>query len=58
MTITSVSLRNFRCFGDSPVTVDLADDITALVGANGFGKTALLIAMTRLFGLKAKSVYV
>ena len=50
MKITSISLRNFRCFGDSPVTVDLADDITALVGANGSGKTALLIAMTRIFG--------
>ena len=50
MKIISISLRNFRCFGDSPVTVDLADDITALVGANGSGKTALLIAMTRLFG--------
>ncbi|MXY42964.1 MAG: AAA family ATPase, partial [Dehalococcoidia bacterium] len=50
MKIASITLRNFRCFGDSPTTVELAEDITALVGANGSGKTALLIALTRLFG--------
>ena len=50
MKITSITLRNFRCFGDSPATVELDEDITALVGANGSGKTALLTALTRLFG--------
>ena len=45
-----MTLRNFRCFGDSPTTVELAEYITALVGANGSGKTALLTALTRLFG--------
>ena len=50
MKIKSITLRNFRCFGDSPVTIDLSADITALVGGNGSGKTALLIALTRLFG--------
>ena len=33
-----MTLRNFRCFGDSPTTVTLAEDITALVGANGSGE--------------------
>ena len=51
MKIKSITLHNFRCFGSRPVTVDLAEDITALVGANGSGKTALLTALTRLFGL-------
>ena len=50
MKIASITLRNFRCFGDSPTTVELAEDITALVGANGSGKTALLTALNRLFG--------
>ena len=50
MKIKSITLRNFRCFGDSPVTVEFAQDITALIGANGSGKTALLSALGRLFG--------
>ena len=50
MNIASITLRNFRCFGDSPSTVELAEDITALVGANGTGKTAILTALTRVFG--------
>ena len=50
MKIKSINVRNFRCFGDIPVTVDFSGGITALVGANGSGKTALLIALTRLFG--------
>ena len=32
------------------MTVDLSKDLTALVGANGSGKTAILMALTRLFG--------
>ena len=51
MNIALITLRNFRCFGNSPSTVELAEDITALVGANGTGKTAFLTALTRLFGI-------
>ena len=50
MKIRSITIRNFRCFGETPVTVGLSDDITALVGANGSGKTAILLALTRMFG--------
>ena len=50
MKLKSVTLHNFRCFGEEPVNVDLRDDITALIGANGSGKTAILAALTRLFG--------
>ena len=50
MKIKSITLNNFRCFGNDPVNVDLSGDVTALVGANGSGKTALLIGLTRLFG--------
>ena len=51
MRIRSVTLHNFRCFGDKPVTVELSKGITALVGANGSGKSALLLAMARMFGI-------
>ena len=50
MKIGSIKLRNFRCFGDSTLTIDLSNDLTALVGTNGSGKTAILMALTRLFG--------
>lgn len=50
MKIRSITIRNFRCFGQTPVTVGISDDITALVGANGSGKTAILLALTRMFG--------
>ena len=50
MKIKSVTLRNFRCFGESAVTVELSEGITALVGANGSGKSALLLALARMFG--------
>ena len=50
MKVKSVSLRNFRCFGSDPVTVDFSKDLTALIGGNGAGKTAVLAALTRLFG--------
>jgi len=49
--IESITLSNFRCFGKDPITIDLTSDLTALVGANGTGKTALLIALGRMFGV-------
>ncbi|HYG35337.1 MAG TPA: AAA family ATPase [Clostridia bacterium] len=50
MRITQLALKNFRCFGPQPVTIDL-DDLTAIIGANGCGKTAVLLALARLFGV-------
>ncbi len=52
MKLRSVTLSNFRCFGADPTTVELSD-LTALVGANGCGKSAVLQALARLFGLSA-----
>jgi putative ATP-dependent endonuclease of OLD family len=52
MKIRSLSISNFRCFGSDPVTVEL-DDFTTLIGANGAGKTAILKALTRLFGARS-----
>ena len=53
MKIESVTLKGFRCFGPEGTTVELDDSVTVLVGANGAGKTALLQALARLFGVTA-----
>jgi putative ATP-dependent endonuclease of the OLD family len=61
MKIERLHLWHFRCFGSSnpvkdaagdvhPVSVELASDITALIGRNGSGKSALLAGLLRLFG--------
>jgi hypothetical protein len=35
-------LRNYRCFGDEPVSICFTDGFTALVGTNNSGKSSLL----------------
>jgi len=49
MHIEKARLRNFRSFGDEPCEITFESDITALVGENGAGKTALLDALKKLF---------
>lgn len=44
-------MSGFRCFGPNPIVVPLAPRITALVGPNAAGKTALLHALSKLFGV-------
>jgi putative ATP-dependent endonuclease of the OLD family len=51
MKIGSITLKGFRCFSDISTTVRLSEGITALVGANGTGKTALLEGLLRVFGI-------
>ncbi|MHA7856014.1 ATP-dependent nuclease [Marinobacter shengliensis] len=51
MHIESVSLTNFRCFGPTPQLIDLDPGLTTLVGFNGAGKTAVMQALQRLFGV-------
>lgn len=50
MQIESVTISNFRCFGPEAVTVQLRS-VTAVVGANGCGKTALMQSLSRVFGV-------
>lgn len=51
MRLESITLSGFRCFGIEPIKVPLAAEITAVVGANAAGKTALLQALAKLFGI-------
>lgn len=51
MHIESLTLQGFRCFGPKPQTVNLSEGVTALVGSNGSGKTAVMQALLRMFGV-------
>lgn len=50
MKIEKIRLRNFRCFGDEVIELKFEESLTTLVGGNGSGKTAVLQAVSRLFG--------
>jgi putative ATP-dependent endonuclease of OLD family len=52
MTIESITLKNFQCYGDTPTAIRLSD-LTALIGTNGAGKTAALQVLSRIFGATA-----
>lgn len=51
MFIERVVLDNFKCFGPGRATVRLDHGLTAFIGANGSGKTAVCEALLRLFGI-------
>lgn len=50
MKLHRIELQNFRCFGGETTPVHFDDTVTALVGNNGSGKTAIFHALQRLFG--------
>lgn len=54
MNLASLTIRGFRCYGDEPISVRL-DLLTTFVGANGSGKTAVLMALLRMFGTTSAS---
>jgi len=51
LRIESVVLSGFRCFGPDQIRVPISSEITAFVGPNAAGKTALLHALSKLFGV-------
>lgn len=48
MKLTSVKYSGFRCFGTGE-TILSVDDLTALIGNNGSGKTSALLALQKMF---------
>jgi hypothetical protein len=51
MKAEKITIQNFRSFGPEPTTIRLSDGLTGLIGANSSGKTAVMAAFTRMFGL-------
>ncbi len=51
MRIQSIIIAAFRSFGPTPHRVELAGNLTAIIGPNASGKTALLQALAKLFGV-------
>jgi putative ATP-dependent endonuclease of OLD family len=50
MRLEMISFRGFRCFDPSHTVAVKLETLTALVGANGAGKSAILVGLLRLFG--------
>lgn len=50
MYIKILIIKNFRCFGKDGITVNFNDGLTAFIGRNGSGKTAILEALNLLIG--------
>jgi putative ATP-dependent endonuclease of OLD family len=55
MRLSSIKLTNFRCFGATATTVEF-DKLVVLIGANGAGKSSVLLALSRMFGVGAESL--
>lgn len=51
MFIERIILTNFRCFGPEPTPLPLDAGLTTFVGTNGAGKTAVMQALQRMFGI-------
>lgn len=51
MNLERLILTNFRCFGPRPRKIDFTLGMTAFIGANGSGKTAVMLSLLRLFGV-------
>lgn len=51
MKLSKVRISNFQCFGKKPTEIVFEEDLTALIGLNGSGKTSTLQALSRMFGV-------
>lgn len=52
MIVDKITLKNFRCFGDEPITIDVQKHTVAFIGANNVGKSTALRAVELLLGDK------
>lgn len=53
MKLTAVTFSNFRCFGPAAQTIPLETELVALLGTNGAGKSSVLAALSKVFGLSS-----
>jgi putative ATP-dependent endonuclease of OLD family len=51
MYIEKLVIENFRSFGSAVQTINIESELTTLIGANGSGKTAVMQALQRMFGI-------
>jgi putative ATP-dependent endonuclease of OLD family len=49
--IQTITIQGFRCFGPKPHEIEINGDLTAIVGPNASGKTAVLQALCKMFGI-------
>lgn len=54
MHIERLGLESFRCFGPHHTQVTLGPSLVAFVGDNGTGKTAVMQALQRMFGVTSE----
>ena len=59
MYISQITIENFRCFGsgDARLTLNLHAGLTALVGENDSGKTAVIDALRFIFGTRDQEYF-
>ncbi|MGC9968495.1 MAG: AAA family ATPase [Minisyncoccia bacterium] len=49
MRITEFKIKNFKCIGPEPITLDFTEDILVLIGQNNVGKSSVLRALDFYF---------
>ncbi|WP_250880616.1 AAA family ATPase [Escherichia coli] len=47
-----MEIKGFKSFDNVGQTINI-NSFTSLIGGNGTGKTAVLLALTRMFGVKS-----
>ncbi|MBG0511063.1 AAA family ATPase [Agrobacterium sp. MOPV5] len=53
MKLELLKIMNFRCFGPDAEAINFEQGVTAFVGNNGAGKTAIFAALSKMFGTTA-----
>ena len=49
MKLSKIKIKNFKCYGDNEVIINVKEDLTAFVGANSTGKSATFQALLKIF---------